>query len=65
MGDEKARSIAASQFSGSIVELDLDEDDGRLIYEIEMKNGDSEAEIEIDAYTGTILVIDIDHDDDE
>jgi uncharacterized membrane protein YkoI len=65
IGDEKARSIAASQFSGSIVELDLDEDDGRLIYEIEMKNGDSEAEIEIDAYTGTILVVDIDQDDDD
>ncbi|RDW15071.1 PepSY domain-containing protein [Oceanobacillus chungangensis] len=65
IGDKKARSIAANQFSGTIVELDLDEDDGRLIYEIEMENGDSDAEIEIDAYTGKILVVDIDHGDDD
>lgn len=61
----KVREIALSQFSGEIVELELDEDDGRKIYEVKIENGDDEAEIEIDAYTGEIIVIDIDREDND
>lgn len=57
---KEASNIALKEFSGTITSVDLDEDDGRLIYEIEIDKGHQEAEIEIDAYTGEILVIDID-----
>ncbi|MBY7142338.1 PepSY domain-containing protein [Virgibacillus sp. NKC19-3] len=60
----KAEEIAQNEFDGQLTELELDEDDGRLMYEIEIENGDDEAEIEIDAYTGEVLVIEIDRDND-
>lgn len=57
---DEASRIALNQFSGTIEEIELDEDDGRLIYEIEIEANDKDAEIEIDAYTGEVLVIEID-----
>ncbi|MGP4107505.1 PepSY domain-containing protein [Virgibacillus sp. L01] len=63
----KAREIALNAFSGTIVNIELDEDDMRLLYELEMDTNKREAEIEIDAYTGEVLVLDIeskDNDDD-
>lgn len=58
----EAISIAKDAFSGKVVKFELDEDDGRLIYEIELESDREEAEIEIDAYTGEIIVIEIDLD---
>lgn len=59
---EKAKEIALAQFAGTIKELKLDEDDGRLIYEVEMEGVAGEAELDIDAYTGEIISISIDAD---
>ena len=58
----KAKEIALAEFSGEINDIELDEEDGRLIYEVEVERGDKEAEMEIDAYTGEIIVIEIDED---
>lgn len=57
---EAAMEIALAEFEGTIKEIDLDEDDGRLIYEIEIKGTAGEAELDIDAYTGEIISISID-----
>jgi uncharacterized membrane protein YkoI len=57
---EEAKKIALAEFNGTIKELELDEDDDRLIYEIEIKSENGEAEMDIDAYTGEILSISID-----
>ncbi|WP_158595146.1 PepSY domain-containing protein [Oceanobacillus piezotolerans] len=68
IGESKAKSIALEQYDGTVKEIDLDEDDGRLIYEIEMQGKNGEAEIEIDAYTGAVIIIDVetyDEDDDD
>ena len=56
----RAIQIALAEFPGKVEDVELDDDDGRLIYEIEIENGDQEAEIEIDAITGKIIMIDID-----
>ncbi|HLR52131.1 MAG TPA: PepSY domain-containing protein [Candidatus Avamphibacillus sp.] len=60
MDTSEASEIALNEFSGTITDLELDEEDGRLIYEIEIEDGEQEAEMEIDAHTGEILVIEID-----
>lgn len=64
ISESEAISIAKSVFNGKLEDIELDEDDGRLIYEVELESGNEEAEIEIDAYTGEIIVIEIDRDDD-
>lgn len=62
---KKAEKIALNEFAGTITDVSLDEDDGRMIYEMEIKADKKEAEIEIDAYTGEILVLSIETDDDD
>ncbi|MBP2079831.1 PepSY domain-containing protein [Oceanobacillus polygoni] len=64
IGDQQAREIALKEFDGTIKEFELDEDDGRFVYELEIINGDKEAEFEIDALTGEILEMEIDTEDD-
>ncbi|WP_164214610.1 PepSY domain-containing protein [Virgibacillus sp. YIM 98842] len=56
----EVKEIALNEFSGKLKELELDKDDGRLIYEVEIKNKGKEAELDIDARTGEILEIEID-----
>jgi len=52
--------IALNEFSGKVKEIELDEDDGRLLYELEIKNKGKEAEMDIDARTGEILEMELD-----
>src|SRR5690625_1697398 len=58
----KAIDIALAKFPGTVDEVELDEEDGRLVYEIEIEGNGEEAEFEIDAYTGEIIVIEIEED---
>ena len=46
--------------SGTFRELHLDRDDGRVVYEGEMRDGWTEYEFTLDAVTGTILEWDVD-----
>lgn len=59
---DEAKRIALNTFAGEIEDVDLERENGRLIYEIEIERGDKEADIEIDAYTGEVIVIEIDED---
>ncbi|MCM3740459.1 PepSY domain-containing protein [Oceanobacillus luteolus] len=61
---EEVKQIALQKFDGKVTDIELDEDDGRLIYEMELKNEKQEADIDIDAVTGEIVEFDIDEDDD-
>ncbi|MFP4457585.1 MAG: PepSY domain-containing protein [Clostridia bacterium] len=40
--------------------MELEEDDDRYIYEVEVLNGETEYEFEIDAYSGEIIKMEID-----
>ena len=58
LSEQKAREIAlarAQAGNARIVEMELEEDDGRLLYEGEMRDDANEYEFEIDAYTGTVV----------
>ena len=61
---ERAQQIALAECpSGStVVKCQFDWDDGRAEYEVEIRNGWTEYDFEIDAVTGTILSRDIDND---
>jgi len=49
---------ALNEFPGTVVEMELDDDDDSYIYEIEIKSGNTSKEIEVDAYTGDVIDID-------
>lgn len=64
ISEEKARSIALAKAPGaSITKFELDKDDGKTVYEIELRKGTYEYEIKIDAKTGNILEFETDIDD--
>jgi uncharacterized membrane protein YkoI len=60
--EEEAVEIAMNEHSGTLDDIDLDEDGGRLIYEIEIENESTgiDAEIILDAYSGEILSVELD-----
>lgn len=55
ISEDDAVNIALKKFAGNVVAVELDEDDGRYVYEIEIISGGKEAEFEIDAKTGKWL----------
>src|SRR5699024_12617157 len=48
---KEAGGIALKEFSGEIDGIELEEEDGRLIYEVEIERGEQEVGIEIEEYT--------------
>lgn len=61
----RAREIALSRAGSgaAVVKCELDQDDGRTVYELELRSGRMEYECDIDAVTGTILQWESDYDD--
>ena len=60
IGHAKAKSIAlnhagVSESKAYDMEIELDDEDGTLVYEVEFKSGNREYDYEIDAATGAIL----------
>ena len=60
IGDAAAKSAAlshsgVSESNASRIEIELDRDDGRTLYEVEFHVGRAEYSYEIDAYSGAIL----------
>lgn len=63
---EEAKQIALAKVSGatdSDIHIEADHDDGRMIYEGEIRYGRVEYEFEIDGSTGAIIEWDADYDD--
>lgn len=65
IGLEKAKQIALAKApaGATVKKIELDHDDGRAVYEGELKGNGVEYEFEIDAATGAILSWDTDYDD--
>ena len=61
---ERAKQIALAECPGgsTVYKCQFDWDDGRAEYEVEIRNGWTEYDFEIDAVTGTIFSRDIDND---
>ncbi|PWU70146.1 PepSY domain-containing protein [Gracilibacillus dipsosauri] len=61
---DEAKKIALEEYNGTITDFELDEDDGKSVYEIEVQTKSEEVDLEIDAYTGDIISISKDELDD-
>ncbi|MDN4495241.1 PepSY domain-containing protein [Ureibacillus aquaedulcis] len=55
---EEAIKLALAEVKGNVVEIELDEEDHYLIYELEIEEGNREYNVHVDAMTGSILVVD-------
>jgi uncharacterized membrane protein YkoI len=63
----EAEEIAIKEAGGSIESIELEKDDGKLIYEIELRseNEVDDVDVDVDAVTGKVLKVDRDDDDDD
>jgi uncharacterized membrane protein YkoI len=39
--------------------MELDEDDGKYVYELDLKTSNGNADVEVDAHTGEILKLEV------
>jgi len=62
--EKAAIKIAMKQTKGTVTEVEMDEDDGRVIYEIEIEDGKYDYDFDIDAISGEVLKFEKDRDDD-
>ena len=65
---DRALAIAGAEFpGGTVVEAEIEEEDGRLVYDIHVKVGDGvgEYEVLIDAMTGVVVDVELEDDDDD
>ena len=69
LSQQQAIEIALKQVPGEVREVELEKEDGAMVYEIEIVSADGQpVEVEIAAETGTIIEVereDEDHDDDD
>ena len=64
---DSALAIAGAEFpGGAIVEAEIEEEDGLLVYDIHVKvDGLGEYEVLIDAMTGAVVDVELEDDDDD
>lgn len=60
-----AIQIAMKQVRGIVTKVKLDEEDGRVVYEIEIKDGKYEYDFDIDAISGKVLKFEKELDDND
>ncbi|MEC0310076.1 PepSY domain-containing protein [Paenibacillus lautus] len=70
IGAGKASAIAVKHVkSGTAVEVDLDQDDGRWVYDVEVKTANGSSDVEVHAVSGKVIKAEFekydDHDDDD
>lgn len=62
--EEQAKKIALAEVNGEIEDIDLEEEDDSVFYEVEIDSGQQEATIQVDAFTGKILSVAIENEED-
>ena len=55
ISQDEAVKIAKAKFNGELHELNIDEDDNRFVYDIELRSATEKAEFEIDVQTGEVF----------
>ncbi|MCM3341705.1 PepSY domain-containing protein [Paenibacillus sp. MER TA 81-3] len=58
---EQAKRIALAEAAGTVKEVELDEDDGSYVYEVDIRTGKGkEAQVDVSATTGNVLKVEWD-----
>jgi len=57
INSEVAIQIALRRVPGRVVKVELDYEDGRLVYEIDIRNQSGLFEVHVDAITGRVLKV--------
>lgn len=65
ISSDEAIAAAKTVASGTVKDLELDEDDGVAYYEIDLQDGRTEHEVKVNATDGSILKHETDKDDDD
>ena len=55
ISQEQAIDIALAKAAGTVTDVELDDDDNELVYEIEIRNGNMEYDFKIDANSGAVI----------
>lgn len=59
---EEAEKAALEEFQGDVIKSNTDRDDGTVIYEFTIDNGEDMCEVEVDGNTGNILKSELEDD---
>ena len=63
---ERARQTALERVAGTIIEEELEKENGRIVYSIEIRDKDKKVfDVEVDAETGAIVNVEEEDEDDE
>lgn len=60
ISEQNAIEIAEKEVNGMMKEIEIDEDDGQILYEVELQTNKGEADVDIDAETGKVLKVELD-----
>ena len=63
LSEQEAQRFAMQAAPGEVIDSELENENGTMVYEFEIQQGDSVREVEVDANTGAILKNTIDDGD--
>jgi uncharacterized membrane protein YkoI len=61
---ELAQSVALSQVNGTVKKVELENEDGNVVYSVRVKTANGESDVKVDAADGRVLHIEQDGEDD-
>jgi uncharacterized membrane protein YkoI len=63
---EEARRTALEKVPGTVIESELEKENGRLVYEFEIRDKDNKTyDVQVDAKTGEVVSVEEENDDEE
>ncbi|MGE6204511.1 PepSY domain-containing protein [Guptibacillus hwajinpoensis] len=65
VSEAEAEKIALEEVSGEVIEKEVEKEDGKIVYEFDIKTDAGEKEVEIDGMSGDIIQVEDDDEEDD
>lgn len=65
ISEAEAEKIALEEVSGDVIEKEVEKEDGKIVYEFDIKTDAGEKEVEIDGMNGDVVQVEDDDEDDD